>query len=187
MAITKKSSPAISFAFSLSLICSCLYSCAGLQVSPPPFTSLRALDVKLSLLIPPTVVPDPPPLSLEGEHLPHPIVLFDYWDKELSSFNVNGAVTLNSGRPNRLSVTSTCYALTALKEFEFSDAFILSVSKKVMQTEWRENDWFQAPLIMNMLMSDMNDSESKFKVEEEHVEKVKKLVVGLLEERPRRR
>ena len=156
------------------------------------FLDLVALDTKLSKLLPRTVPIQPPPttvpddVKINGARTSPPIspastVLYDYWDPLLGSFNVDGATPQNSA--SRLSVTSTCYALKALKELGISGSFLRYVQEKVISTQWRENDFFQAPLVMNLLL----DGDELRELTQEQAEKVRGLAAHLMEARPRRR
>lgn len=66
-------------------------------------------------------------------------------------------------------MTSTCYALKALKELSISGSFLRYVQEKVIETEWRENDFFQAPLVMNLLL----DGDELRELSREQAEKVR--------------
>ncbi|GMI05976.1 hypothetical protein TrLO_g5645 [Triparma laevis f. longispina] len=170
----------------------------GFTSTRADFSDLVNLDTKLSNLLPRSVPVLPPPTSSETTNMdgsstkiygsrtvaplgPSSTVLYDYWDPLLGSFNVDGATPQNS--PSRLSVTSTCYALKALKELSISGSFLRYVQEKVIETEWRENDFFQAPLVMNLLL----DGDELRELSREQAEKVRGLANNLIEARPRRR
>ena len=133
-------------------------------------------------------------------------ILCSFYDENLASFSVQPGV-------QRFSVTSTCFALRAIlaSKDSFSDRIcfdlgdraefstevegvgneipLRSIVKALLYTEWREEDLFQVPLVVEtVLMIDRDLNRYQVKVLEKATAfKINRLVVALLNTRPMRR
>jgi len=149
------------------------------------FNALRSLDSRLAAL------ERTAPSTLEGFYEPH-----------LKSFSVS------PGSVDRVSVTSTCFALQTLLVSQDSQLFdslvalninmeqdddvripIRNILQELLGSEWRKDDLFQVPLLLYTALQ--VDSERKLLgpsgVSEELASKLRDLVTAVLSARPRRR
>ena len=108
-----------------------------------------------------------------------------FYEPKLNSFTV---------QPNlveRISVTSTCYALLALLQFTGSkgnrhDFQLQSILQALMKEEWRKEDLFQTPLLLYTLLR-LAESDSSTASSLHGLDKIQSLIQVVVEARPRRR
>ena len=155
------------------------YSYIGSDVIPP--SSYSQLHRMLTSILPPL--------------LPSDSILFDYYDEDLHSFNVNGKNQRgeNGTQQPRLSITSTCFSILALQTQapHCHKKIIKNSYSSVLLADWRETDLFQAPLVLKTILKGLRDQNetTKFlsRCPESVKQKIPRLIISLIESRPRRR
>ena len=150
------------------------------------FDQLKAMDKRLSKLE-----------RSAGE------TLMDFYEPHLNSFSVK------PGSAQRLSVTSTCFAIQAIlassnvysqkintdmKAMAMNSSkdtpmlSLRSVVQSLLSAEWREEDMFQVPLLLHtVLKADSNRQFFREKIDERYASKMRNLISAVLTARPMRR
>lgn len=131
-----------------------------------------------------------------------PDILMGFYEPHLQSFSVK------PGSSDRLSVTSTCYALLAIQASTVYDKAVVysppstdtsststaicipEILGALLRSKWREEDLFQVPLLLYTLLQVDHDRSMVLQSaasNEEMASKIRQLIEAVLKARPKRR
>jgi hypothetical protein len=111
--------------------------------------------------------------------------LMDFYEPHLSSFSIN------PGRTDQISITSTCYAIRAILTSDTPSAYkavdISKLLKELVNASWQESDLYQVSLMLGVLLKPDNRKDIFASFDDETLDRVSKLISLTLTARPKRR
>ncbi len=111
--------------------------------------------------------------------------LMDFYEPRLSSFSIS------PGKANKISITSTCYAVRAILASDtpnsYRDIDLAKLFKELVNASWGEGDLYQVSLILVVILKADNRNEIFAAFDDATFQRISKLISLALTARPKRR